>query len=91
MTESNAYRLEFTEAAQDDLRKLDAKIGRRIFKKLQWLAANAEEVSHFALTGQWSGFYRYRIGDYRAIYELDTNGQLLIVAVIGHRREVYDE
>ncbi len=26
-----------------------------------------------------------------AIYELDHNGRILLVAVIGHRREVYDE
>jgi mRNA interferase RelE/StbE len=91
MSDSKGYELEFTESAQEDLRQLDAKNGKRIFNKLNWLAANAEDVNHTALTGQWSGYYRYRIGDYRAIYELDAKGRLLIVAVIGHRREVYDE
>ena len=91
MTDSKGYALEFTEPAQDDLRQLDTKTGKRIFKKLTWLATNAENVNHTALTGQWAGYYRWRIGDYRAIYELDADGRILIVAVIGHRREVYDE
>jgi mRNA interferase RelE/StbE len=85
------YILQITPAAKADLQKIDRKNAERIVKKLRWLAANVEDVNHTALTGQWTGYYRYRIGDYRAIYELDTDGQILLVAVIGHRREVYDE
>jgi mRNA interferase RelE/StbE len=91
MSESDGYRLDFTEAAREDLRKLDKKISERIFKKLLWLADNAVSIKHEALTGQWIGYYRWRIGDYRAIYELDTEGKIVIVAVIGHRRDVYND
>lgn len=85
------YILQITPDAKADLRKIDRKNAERIVKKLRWLAANAEDVNHTALTGQWTGYYRYRIGDYRAIYELDAEGHILLVAIIGHRREVYDE
>jgi mRNA interferase RelE/StbE len=83
--------LEVTPEAKEDLRKVDRPVAERIVKKLRWLADNAHQVNHEALTGQWQGYYRYRIGDYRAIYEPDHNGHILIVAVIGHRREIYDE
>ena len=86
-----SYLLEITPAAKADLQKIDESNAQRIVKKLRWLAANVEDVNHTALTGQWTGYYRYRIGDYRAIYELDTEGHILLVAIIGHRREVYDE
>ena len=91
MPDQQAYTLEITAEVRDDLRKIDKSQAERIVKKLRWLAENAEQVNHDALTGQWSGYYRWRIGDYRAIYQLDHAGHILIVAVIGHRREVYNE
>ncbi len=91
MPDSEAYTLELTPEAKEDLQKLDKKQAERIIRKLRWLAENTTEVKHEALTGQWSGYLRYRIGDYRAIYELDHDGRILIVAVVGHRREIYDE
>jgi mRNA interferase RelE/StbE len=91
MPDEVVYALELTLEARDDLRRIDKVTAERIVKKLRWLAAHAAQVKHEALTGQWSGYYRWRIGDYRAIYELDQIGRILIVAVIGHRREIYDE
>lgn len=91
MPDNQPYTLEITPEVRNDLRRIDNKNAQRIISKLRWLAENAAEVRHDALTGQWAGFYRWRIGDYRAIYELDHHGRILIVAVIGHRREVYDE
>jgi mRNA interferase RelE/StbE len=91
MPDNQPYSLEITLEAQDDLRRIDKTNAERIVRKLRWLAENAAEVKHDALTGQWAGYYRWRIGDYRAIYELEHQGRILIVAVVGHRREVYDE
>lgn len=91
MPDETAYALELTLDAREDLRKIDKTDAERIIKKLRWLAGNAGQVKHEALTGQWTGYYRWRIGDYRAIYELNHKGRILIVAVIGHRREIYDE
>lgn len=91
MPDDKAYTLDFTDSAKEDLRRVDKKNAERIVKKMRWVAENTLSLQHDALTGQWSGYYRWRIGDYRAIYELDHNGRLVIVAVVGHRREVYDE
>jgi len=38
-----------------------------------------------------SAFWRVRVGDYRAIYEIDRRGKRVIVLYIGHRSTVYDD
>lgn len=43
----------------------------RILNKIQWLSVNFEQITPLSLTGQWLGFYKLRVGDYRVIYELD--------------------
>jgi mRNA interferase RelE/StbE len=91
MTEDNPYSLQITSDAEDDLKHLDREVAKRIVNKLRWLAANATAVSHTALTGQWTGLYRWRIGDYRAIYALDHEDGVITVIVVGHRRDIYDE
>jgi len=37
-----------------------------------------------------SQFWRARIGDYRAIYEIDKEKRMVIILFTGHRREIYD-
>jgi len=85
------YTLQFTEKATNSLKQLDQTVARRIFKKLEWLADNAAIIAHYPLTGDWSGFCRLRVGDYRAIYRLDHMIRLIVVEIIGHRSEIYDE
>ena len=48
-------------------------------------------LGHEALTGEWSGLFRWRIGDYRVIYTVDREVKTLTVGVIGHRREIYED
>ncbi len=76
--------VEFTEAAQNDLARLDKPI-----KKLRWLAENFEVVTPEALTGQWQGVFKLRVGDYRVLYTSDLEKQKVIVRFVRHRREVY--
>ncbi len=38
-----------------------------------------------------SQFWRVRVGDYRAIYEIDRKTNRIIVLYVGHRKNVYDE
>ena len=58
--------------------------------KLEWMGQNAELLRHRALQGEeWSGCFKYRVGDYRIIYQIDWSVERLIVLKVGHRREVY--
>ncbi len=42
------------------------------------------------LTGDLKGFRRYRVGDWRVIYSIDSVRNQVSVLAIAHRREVYD-
>lgn len=92
MTSKSLYELFITERAQDNLEKLDKKVAVRIVKKMKWVAASVHEVQHYALEGEeWKGYFRWKIGDYRAIYTFDHEGKLVVLAIVGHRSKVYDE
>ena len=88
---SEPYELRYTEHARSNLKRLDKATIRRIHQKLKRLAANAGELSHYPLKGEFKGLYRLRIGDYRAIYRLDHNSRLLEVKAVGHRSTIYDD
>ena len=83
------YRVEFTDAAEDDLSRLDRTIAQQVLDKLRWLAGNAQSVRHKALTGHWERAFSLRIGDYRAIYSHDRVERRLVVHFVRHRSEVY--
>ncbi|USR91081.1 type II toxin-antitoxin system RelE/ParE family toxin [Phormidium yuhuli AB48] len=42
------------------------------------------------LKGDYAGYYRYRIGDYRVIYTIDDKLVQVFVIAIAHRRESYE-
>lgn len=42
------------------------------------------------LKSNFAGYYRYRIGEYRVIYQIDDETTQVIVTTIAHRRDVYE-
>lgn len=88
---NNPYVIGFTKTALDRLKRLDRVIAQRMIEKLLRMAQNIEVVPHEAMTGEWYGCYRFKVGDYRVIYQLELDERLIIVVSLGHRRDVYDE
>ena len=84
-----SYSLSFEPESLIDLDNLDQVVRLRILNKIEWLSFNFEQITPLPLTGEWSGFYKLRVGDYRVIYEFDLENQLIIITRIGHRREIY--
>ena len=83
------YRVRVLAAAARDLARLDKAVGRRIVKRIHWLGSNLEQVRPEALTGGLSGFYKLRVGDYRVLYEIFDDEQVIVIHEIGHRRDIY--
>jgi len=79
---------EWTAHAERQLRKLPVPIQLQIVKKLEYFL-QAPEPLHFAepLVGREGKVYRFRIRDYRLIFEL-AQGKILITAV-GRRDKIY--
>ena len=70
------------------LKKADPSLRRNVRENLAELADSPEEKGERLIH---SPFWRIRVGDYRVIYEIDREHSRVIVLVIGHRRDVYDE
>lgn len=83
------YQVQILESASRELSRLDLQMARRIVKRIKWLAANMETARLEALTGELTGLYKLRIGDYRVIYEPLHAERHLVIHMIQHRREVY--
>ncbi len=83
------YSVRILEAAARELARLDEAIGRRVVERINWLAANLDDIRPEALTGDLSGLYKLRVGDYRIIYEILHDEQVIVIHAIGHRSEVY--
>lgn len=83
------YRIHILETAVRDLARLDKSVARRVVERVNWLAANIENVRLEGLRGELAGLYKFRVGSYRVIYELIYEEQLLIIHAVGHRKEIY--
>lgn len=83
-----SYQYEFTPQSRKEFRKLSADVSKRIAKKLAFFLTVPDLLS-FAehLTNPESGEYRFRIGDYRVIF--DVEGEKIVILKVGHRREIY--
>ncbi len=83
------YRVRLLDAASKELAGLDKSTARRIVERMHRLAGNVEEVQLEALAGEFEGLFKLRVGDYRVVYELIHDEQVIMIHAIGHRREVY--
>jgi mRNA interferase RelE/StbE len=86
-----AWRIELVPAAAKELRRLDAKDAARIAKFLSARVAKLDDPRSLgeALKGRLGQLWKYRIGDYRIIADIQDKVVLILVVRVGHRREVY--
>lgn len=80
------YTLVYTKRAVEDIEKLDTLAKKRIGIKILELQNSPIEKSR-KLFNSKLGSYRYRIGDYRIIFDLD--GIRVVILRVGHRKEIY--
>lgn len=83
------YHVRILNAAARELARLDRPVGRRVVKRINWLAANLDDVRVEALTGDLADFYKLRVGDYRVLYEILESEHVIVIHHIGHRRDIY--
>ncbi|MFH1125881.1 MAG: type II toxin-antitoxin system RelE/ParE family toxin [Candidatus Altiarchaeota archaeon] len=81
------YVLQIDVEAGKDLARLPRDISQRIFRKMQETKQNP---SHYWIKLEGRTDYKLRVGDYRAIADIDHKRKLIQVTKIGHRRVVYD-
>jgi mRNA interferase RelE/StbE len=86
-----AWTIEYTDAARRQLRKLDKQSARRILDYMDQRIAPLEDVRSVgkALSGPLGEFWRYRIGEYRIICELQDKALRVLVVRVGDRKDIY--
>ena len=87
-----AWRIEFEDAALKELAKLDKQVARRILVFLRERVAVLDDPRSVgeALKGSRLGeFWKYRVGDYRIITNIEDGVMRILVLKVGNRREVY--
>lgn len=85
------YRVEYTPQAVKQLAKLDRQT--RIFI-YAWIDKNLQGCENprkhgKSLTANKRGQWRYRVGDYRLLAEIEDKKIVILILTIGHRREIY--
>ncbi|MHB1664713.1 MAG: type II toxin-antitoxin system RelE family toxin [bacterium] len=81
-------KIEWTEDALKDLEALDKPVAKRIVNKVSWFCQHFENIIPEPLSGELSGLFKFRVGDWRVIYTIESDS--LIIQAIGHRREIYE-
>lgn len=85
------YSVEYTPLAVKSLKKLDKSTRALI---MGWIKKNLVDCENprqhgKGLTANHSGKWRYRVGDYRILAEIQESRVVILVLNVGHRSEIY--
>ncbi len=85
------WQLRFSKRADKQLSKLNPSVRKVI---ISWLIKHLDGCSDpraygKSLKGDKSGIWRYRIGNYRVLCDIDDGALIILAIEIGHRSEVY--
>ncbi|PIR80211.1 MAG: type II toxin-antitoxin system mRNA interferase toxin, RelE/StbE family [Candidatus Levybacteria bacterium CG10_big_fil_rev_8_21_14_0_10_35_13] len=80
------YKIVYTRSAFKDIQKIDSVAKKRIKKKIEEFTINPIKSAK-RLTSSNLGTYRWRVGNYRIIFDVDKNN--IVILRIGHRKEIY--
>lgn len=88
----NKYKVNYTPHAIKQLMKLDKHTRKLIYA---WIDKNLQgctnpRVHGKGLTANRTGQWRYRVGDYRLICEIEDEKITILVLEVGHRRNIYE-
>ncbi len=83
------YELVYSPPALKQLGKLEHNTKERIVVALERLRIRPESCDIKKLVGM-SG-YRFRVGDYRVIFDLEKDKLMILILQIGHRKNIYKD
>ena len=84
----DSYSIDYKPSVEKDLRRLPKQLVSRVFERIEGLQSEPLPRQAIKLSGT-ERLYRIRVGDYRIVYEVDTQAKRITVFYVRHRREVY--
>jgi mRNA interferase RelE/StbE len=85
---SGSFGIRYTSAAAKQIRKLDRSAQLRVLAAVEILSETPRPPKGKQLVGG-DGEWRIRTGDYRIIYEIHDHELLILVVMVGLRKEIY--
>ena len=85
-------RVIYTKNARRDLKSLNKKDAVQIVRKIELYSRRGNPLKYAKkLKHPFDDLYRFRIGKYRAIFEIDSKGDILflIILTVGYRKNIY--
>jgi mRNA interferase RelE/StbE len=85
------WTVDYSDTAKRQLKHLDRQTAKRIMDFMDERVAETGDPRSFgkALRGPLGDFWRYRVGGYRLICDIQDNKLTVLVVRIGDRKEVY--
>ena len=83
-----SYNVEFKPSVHKDFRRLPKSVVERVMKRIEKLQADPFPHGVTKLEGV-ERLYRIVVGDYRIVYEVDTQARQVTILYVRHRRDVY--
>lgn len=86
------YKIEYTQKAVKEFLKLGKQTQINIQKWVKKHLVGCEDprLHGKALTADKKGLWRYRVGDYRLIADIQDEKILILILTVGHRKEIYE-
>jgi len=81
------FEIAIPRSVEKQIKKLSDKIHGRVLHEIEGLARNPRPLNCKKLVGE--DLFRIRVGDYRVIYAIDDSRRRVVIARVGHRRDVY--
>ena len=81
------WTINYTELAFKQLKKIDRKWQRKILNYIDDIVKPRDKGK--PLSGNKKGLWRYRVGDYRILCQINDSTVTVLVLSIGHRSSIY--
>ena len=83
-----SYSITFKPSVEKDLRSLPRVTVTRVIERIEGLKTTPLPPQAIKLSGA-ERLYRIRVGDYRIVYEVDTQARHIVIHYVRHRSKVY--
>ena len=85
------WKIEWDSKALKEAKKLDRDARKKIVDYLEKRVLASQNPYQFGepLKGNKAGIWRYRVGNYRILCQIEDRALIVLVIAVGHRRDIY--
>jgi len=83
-----SFKIEYRTSVEKDIQKIPHKLLQKIIERIDHLSNNPYPIGCEKISGKYP-YYRIRVNDYRIIYQVIEQKELIIIERIRHRKDVY--